>query len=84
MAALAEQGNVAAADQFCKIQSGWYHAKGKSRLEDEDDGLLQDTPYVVNILVPHPELPNGGRLPSPPRLGADVPPLRDIPTVALK
>lgn len=56
-------------------------APGTDPMGDQDDARC-----VINILVPHPELPMGGRLPQLPGPSSMsvIPPLEDIPVVPVR
>jgi hypothetical protein len=89
MGILGEQGSVAHAEMYCKMQANVW-ARGA---QGDDDESPSDSRFVthVNILVPHPQLPNGGRMPvfgPEPALGPKsafpMPNMQDIPTVAVR
>lgn len=86
MATLAEQGHVGAADQYCKMQGGHYVPRGPRGGADDDESP-EDSRFIthVNILVPHPQLPEGGRMPALSAPLVSLPQnLKDIPTVAVR
>lgn len=83
---LAIQGSVESAKLYLSAM-GVNGARG--HLSEEGDGP-EDSRYVthVNILVPHPQLPNGGRMPVfGPQPATGLPAgvdLKDIPTVSVR
>lgn len=93
MAMIALQGSVQHADQYCKMRAGGY-----TKAAPNDEPVApRNNQVVVNILVPRPQLPNGGRMPAPwaaPALPMPEPPNpstpaaplnpRDIPTVSIR
>lgn len=85
MAALAEQGSVQAADQFCKMQANVYAAKGALPFGMElPDGLLPSNGVQINVLIPRPEMAQPGILPPPVRAAIPAPAKVSIPTVSVR
>ena len=88
-ALLAQQGSVASADFVAKVEGGYYLRVARPG-GNEDEDSPEDSRYVthVNILVPCPQLPNGGRMPVfGPQPATGLPAgvdLKDIPTVSVR
>jgi hypothetical protein len=80
MADLAEQGHIGAADQFCKMQSGYYASRGRGSSDNSDVAGHGPIHVVQNYLVPRPEYPKLER-PEPVTSGGLM---ADIPTIAVR
>ena len=94
MFTIAMQGSVQHADMFAKLTTGYYfRLKGPTGSLNPlgNDGQTPDLDpdggaCVINILVPHRDLPLGGRLPQlpAPSTMSIIPPLEDIPVVSVR